>query len=56
MLSSIASSAWSGGVTKTEGFSAENNWAYGTKAIHHADLGAGTVGIISILQALVASS
>ncbi len=41
-LSSIASSAWGGGTTKTEGFSAENNWAYGVKTIHHAGLGAGT--------------
>ena len=41
-LSSIASSAWGGGTTKTEGFSAENNWAYGAKTIHHAGLGAGT--------------
>jgi hypothetical protein len=36
------SSAWSGGVTKTEGFSSENNWAYGAKTITHAGLGAGT--------------
>ena len=35
-LSSIASSVWSGGTTQTEGFSAENNWAYGAKTIHHA--------------------
>lgn len=35
-LSSIASSAWGGGTTKTEGFSAENNWAYGAKTINHA--------------------
>ena len=41
-LSSIASSAWGGGTTKTEGFSAENNWAYGAKTIHHAGLGSGT--------------
>lgn len=41
-LSSIASSAWSGGKTTTEGFSAENNWAYGTKTIMHEGLGSGT--------------
>ena len=41
-LSSIASSAWGGGTSQTEGFSAENNWAYGAKTIHHAGLGAGT--------------
>ncbi|RTY85517.1 hypothetical protein EKM00_14240 [Flavobacterium sp. RSP15] len=41
-LSSIASSAWGGGTSQTEGFSAENNWAYGAKTIKHAGLGAGT--------------
>jgi hypothetical protein len=48
-LSSIASSAWGGGTTETEGFSAKNNWAFGAKTIHHAGLGAGTgtVGMIA---------
>jgi hypothetical protein len=48
-LSSIASSAWGGGTTKTEGFSAENNWAYGAKTINHAGLvaGTGTAGMIA---------
>ena len=41
-LSSVASSAWQGGSTTTEGFSQENNWAWGTKTISHAGLGAGT--------------
>ena len=41
-LSSIASSAWQGGTTNTEGFSQENNWAWGTKTISHAGLGTGT--------------
>jgi RHS repeat-associated protein len=40
-LSSIASSAWSGGDTNTTGFAKENNWAYGAKTITHAGLGEG---------------
>lgn len=41
-LSSIASSAWSGGSTETTGFSKENNWAYGAKTITHEGIGSGT--------------
>ncbi len=47
-LSSIAASAWSGGSTKTEGFSRENGWAYGSKNINHAGLGfGGNVGNVA---------
>ncbi|TBX68333.1 hypothetical protein EZL74_08460 [Flavobacterium silvisoli] len=44
-LSSIAASVWGGGTTETEGFSAENNWAWGPKTIVHEGLGAGTGAI-----------
>ena len=49
-LSSIASSAWSGGSTETTGFSKENNWAYGAKTITHAGLGnAGMVAFSTVV-------